>query len=107
LSDDNSGAAVKNSEGNTLFYIQEKTNTASGRPGIFSVIFRIAAIILIIIFLNGVAAEIIAARGFLTGFLLLAGIVILFRVLTYYMPFPFNLKAFELFDPTIYASSSF
>ncbi|MEP6512494.1 MAG: hypothetical protein ABJA79_01400, partial [Parafilimonas sp.] len=97
---------VKNSQGNILFRIREKPHISSDRPGVFSITFRVAAIILLMIFLNTIAIEIAAAKGFLKGFLFLTVILFVLRLLTYYFPVPFNFRNFELFSPSYYASSS-
>jgi hypothetical protein len=106
ISDDARGTPVKNAKGLILFRLKEKTNITTDQPGAFSIILRIISVLILVIFVNAIATELVAAKGFLKGFLFLLGIVIPLRFLIYHSSFPFDLHSFELFDPTIYASST-
>ncbi|MEP6846421.1 MAG: HAMP domain-containing sensor histidine kinase, partial [Panacibacter sp.] len=57
-------------------------------------------------FINSLATILAARRGFVTGFLFLFIIVTVLRALSYFLPFPFDLKKFGLFSPDVFASSS-
>ena len=99
-------ASISNSQKQVLFYIAAKAGVSADRPGIFSILLRVIAIIFLMMFINALAEETVRQKGFLYGLIFLAGLIVLIRLLTYYAPFPFDYRKFELFSPTIYASSS-
>lgn len=97
---------IYNSKKQVLFYITEKAGVSADRPGIFSVLLRTIAIIFLMIFINALAEETVRQKGFFYGIIFLTGTLFTVRLITYYAPFPFDYRKFELFSPTIYASSS-
>ena len=100
------GTPVLNGAGKTLFYIQPKANTfLDDQPGAISILLRVIAIIILMIFINSLATELVQQTGFFSGFLFLLIIVVFFRSLTYFFNFPFDYSRLDLFDPRVYASS--
>jgi len=100
------GTPVLNGEGKTLFYIQQKANTSLDEQlGTVSILLRVIAIIILMIFINSLATELAQQISFFTGFLFLLVIVVFFRSLTYSFHFPFDYSKLDLFDPRVYASS--
>jgi signal transduction histidine kinase len=97
---------IKNGDGKVLFGLREKKTVHNSNPGWISITLRIISIIFLLIFMNVVAYEVVHKRGWMWGFLLLAGSVSLLRFISYKIAFPFNYRNFELFDASIYASNS-
>lgn len=99
-------SAIRNSSNKVLFYIAPKKGVSLDRPGGFSIFLRIIAVLLLMIFVHAVAEEIVKHKGFVKGVSFLIGVVFFIRLITYYLPFPFDYSKFELFSPIIYASSN-
>lgn len=97
---------IHNSKKQVLFHITGKAGISTDRPGIFSVLLRAVAVIFLMIFINALAEETVRQKGFFPGITFLTGTLFTVRLITYYAPFPFDYRKFELFSPTIYASSS-
>jgi two-component system nitrogen regulation sensor histidine kinase NtrY len=105
ISDADNALPIVNSLNQTIFKIQlthEKQGT--GYDG-FTIVLRTMAIIFLLFFFNALANEVVFRKGFNKGFLFLVTVVFLLRLITYYLPFPFNFKELALFDPSIYASN--
>jgi signal transduction histidine kinase len=95
-----------NGAGEKLFFLQSKTSTLlNDQPGSASIVLRVVAIIILMIFINSLATELAEQMNFFTGFSFLLIIVIFFRTLTYFFHFPFDYSKLDLFDPRVYASS--
>jgi len=105
ISDTATALPIVNSANQQLFKIHLKVEKAKHDYDALTIVLRTLAIILLLFFFNAVANEIVSAKNFKCGFAFLLGTVFLFRLLTYYVPFPFNFKEFTLFDPSIYASN--
>lgn len=106
ISEDKNGTPVMNGEGKTLFRIKEKFTISHDNPGTLSIIMRIIALIILMIFVKKIASTIVTERGFAKGFVFLILVTLLLRLISYYFPFPFYFKSLELFKPIIYASSN-
>ena len=96
---------VKNSNGETVYYIQKKFNSFSSAPDALSITLRVIAIVTFLLFISFLAQEIVLQVRFWKGVVFLVGFIIVLRALTYKFPFPFDFRSLELFDPAIYASS--
>lgn len=106
LSADKIGVPLRGASKEQLFYVVQKDQSSLDQPGTTSILLRVAAIILLMIFVNSLAADVASQYGFFPGFILLTIIVVIVRTITYIIPFPFDYSEFELFDPGVYASSS-
>ncbi len=71
-----------------------------------TIILRTLSIILLLFFFNAIAIELAGYGKALQGFIILAVSVIILRIFSYYLPFPFDFSQLPLFDPAIYASNS-
>lgn len=100
------GVLLQNKDGTGLFYVVKKEQASLDQPGTTSILLRVAAIILLMVFVNSLAVDLVKQYGFFSGFILLTIIVVLVRAMTYVVPFPFDYSEYELFDPGVYASSS-
>lgn len=104
ISKNDSGAAVQNQKQKVLFRIKSRHSVNNDRPGAFSTLLRVLAVILLIVFINSIATDIVGDIGFFKAFFLLAGLVFLLRYLTYYFPVPFNFRQLKLFEQITYSS---
>ncbi|HEX8331153.1 MAG TPA: hypothetical protein VF622_00955, partial [Segetibacter sp.] len=102
------GIPIKSGDGNILFKLKQKNKGEI----IFSdydnlpLSIRIISIIILLVFLNFLAFDIVKSHGWLKGFAILLAIVFLLRLISYGFDFPFDYSKLELFDPLWYASSA-
>lgn len=106
ISDDVNALPVKTIEGKTLFYIEKINENTDAGYDVVTLICRTLSIILLFLFLNAAASEMIAVKGFEASFTILMAAVLVFRLLMYFTSFPFDKQQLELFDPVVYASSA-
>ncbi len=99
------GLKINGISGAPLFYLTSTNNFTASFNNPFAIVLKIIGTLLLLIFLHITANAIVIQKGFLAGFLYLFVPVILLRLLSYFLPLPFNLRQFDLFDPTIYASN--
>lgn len=97
------GFAITNVQGKTLFWLTEKVNTP--RPlGMVTIILRLLAFLCVLWLLYKISEQMVKTQGFAKAFAVLTISFLTLRVLSYYLPFPFNFRQFELFDPAVYGS---
>jgi len=96
---------IINSAGQELFRIKLKEGKSFISYDSTTVILRVLAIILLLIFFHSLAQELIIQRSFRTGYLFLLAAVIVLRVIAYRFSFPFDFSKLPLFDPSVYASN--
>lgn len=72
---------------------------------LITLILRVMAIILLLLFINTISADIVGEFGFKKGFIFLIGSILFLRTISYVFPFPFDYSKLPLFDPSIYASN--
>lgn len=96
---------VQSTDGTALFWLKEQSNLPQPLNST-TVILRILAMLCILMFLHKLAATITERYSFAAGLLFLAAVIILLRTSGYYLPIPFNLRQFELFNPAIYGSNN-
>ncbi|PSL48048.1 phospho-acceptor domain-containing protein [Chitinophaga niastensis] len=94
---------VNSEHDQTLFYLDYNSGMHAHPPNTLSVILRVLGCVCVLIFLNLFATLLAKTTNPLYGFLFLFLIVFGLRVLSYVYPFPFNLRALNVFDPRIYA----
>ena len=105
ISADPNALPVKNGQGQELFRIKLKEGKSFIAYDVVTIILRVVAIILFLIFLHSLAQELVVSNGFRRGFLFLLVAVILLRVIAYRFSFPFDYSKLPLFDPSVYASN--
>lgn len=88
-----------------LFYLTSTNNLTSSYNNFFAIILKMIGTFLLLIYIHITANTVVIRKGFSTGFLYLFVPVILLRMLSYFLPIPFNMRQFDLFDPTVYASN--
>ena len=101
----NKGLPIINSNNQTLFKIQKKIEGFELGYDWLTILLRTIAIMLLFFFLNAIAHEIVAKKGFANGFVFLCISIFTIRLLTYFISFPFDYSELSLFDPSIYASN--
>lgn len=89
---------------NIRFYVSPVVSPTTAALNL-TIIFKLIAVLLFLIYIHFTAEKIAAQFGFWKGFMFLVGTLIVFRVLSYFFPFPFNFRQFELFDPQVYGSN--
>lgn len=102
ITDAYQGAPVKNSDGKILFGVKEKSESHIDVPGSFSILLRIIALIILFVFINNVAAEIVRKKNFASGFTFLVLLFFLLRLTVYLFPFPFDYHVLNLFRSSVY-----
>ena len=96
---------IRSLNGTPLFYMLEKNTGVNERNNNFSILFRILGSLFILLFIHICAVYLVLNRSFLTGFLFLFATIFSLRLLSYFLPIPFNLRQLELFDPAVYGSN--
>lgn len=95
---------VRSVNGQVLFYLTTKGNVTVQHNSFFAAILRIIAALLVLLFIQLLANNIVQ-RKFSSGVMFLLLVVAGLRVASYYLPIPLDFRQFELFDPAIYGSN--
>jgi signal transduction histidine kinase len=103
---DNAEVYIKTGEGKPLFGLKQKKRVEDSNESVWALTLRILAVIFVLIFINAAALEVVQIKGWVKGLLALVVPVVIFRILSYYFPFPFYFRDLPLFDPAIYASNN-
>ena len=98
---------IKSSNGNTLYYLGIKKINANSFNNTVTIFLRLLAMLIFFFLLQQFCRKLVNDKGLLIGALSLFFSLLVLRALSYFFPFPFNFKQFELFSPLIYASSQF
>lgn len=96
---------ISSANGTPLFYMKEKNTGVNEKNNWFSILLRVTGSLIILLFIHLCAVYLAIHKRFLTGFVFLLLIVFGLRLLSYFLPIPFNLRQLELFDPTVYGSN--
>lgn len=96
---------IYNQSGIYLFSINLKEGKQFVSYDIITILFRVAAILLLLLFIHAISKDLIEQLRFKYGFLFLIGAILLLRLISYLFPFPFDYSKLSLFDPSIYASN--
>lgn len=96
---------VKSITGKILFYLQAKFISERDSTNWITLTLNIIAILLLLIIVNNAAHYFSVQFGYLKAILILIGMVLFLRSLTYFFPGLLNLRQYDLFDPTIYSSN--
>lgn len=96
------GAPVVNSAGKTLFSIREINQAYNDSPTGLSILLRIAAMLLLFVFVNNIANEIALKNNFRSALIFLVACFLLLRIFIFFLPVPFNYRVMPLFNPDVY-----
>ncbi len=89
---------------NVHFYISPKPGL--DKPTIrLSSIFKILAVILLLVYIHFIAERFARQNGFWKGLWFLLAALIFLRLISYFTTFPVNFRQFEIFDPKVYGSN--
>jgi two-component system nitrogen regulation sensor histidine kinase NtrY len=97
------GIPVLNGQDLILFYLYYDRALDAGPPNLLSVILRVLGCICVLIFINLFATMLARQKNPMYGFFFLFAVIIFCRTLSYFYPFPFNLRTLNIFTPLIYA----
>ena len=106
IADHKTNWPILSSNRKVLFHIKEVTHTNLATKDILTVMLRVAAIILFLIYIQFVAESITQRFRALHGIIFLALAFFIIRVILYKFPALLSLRQFSLFDPGIYASNN-
>ncbi len=104
ITNDNKGYSITNSHNNELFKIQKKKEVIHHVYDWFTIILRITAVLCLLIFINRLAITLVQEHSFIKGFSFLSIAILVLRLISYFISFPFDFSNLPLFDPSIYAS---
>ncbi|KAA9041063.1 GHKL domain-containing protein [Ginsengibacter hankyongi] len=97
--------AIKDINGNKLFYLKQIKYNVITRDNIISILLRILAGILVLFFIQKFARFYYERKGFWPAFSVLIISIIILRTLSYFLPIPLNFKQLELFSSDVYGSN--
>jgi two-component system, NtrC family, nitrogen regulation sensor histidine kinase NtrY len=97
---------IRNGDGKVLFELEELKKTTTKSTGAWAIACKVLSVIFFLAFLNMLAYDVSVNKGWKIAVGLLAGVLLLLRLISYYLPFPFAYHKLDLFDPAIYASNS-
>jgi len=97
---------VTTPSGKTIFHLDKRISGAVPYNNDLTIVLRFVGLLLLFLFIHLLAESVAWYRGAWRGIGLLALIVLILRLLTYYYPIVLNLRQFELFNPVIYGSNA-
>jgi signal transduction histidine kinase len=103
ISEKASAYPVKQLNGDTIFYINQIGVDKTFHDNTYALWLRILAALLLLFFIHTLASEVVKKKGFIYGVLILIASLIFLRLLSYFLPQPFNFRQLELFKPNIYS----
>jgi len=106
ISEEATDFPVRSPSGNILFYLNKKKFSAVPYNDTTTILLRFCGLLLMLFFFHLLAVSVSVVKGNWKGIGMLAGILVLLRIITYFYPELLNLRQFELFDPRIYGSST-
>ncbi|MBI1782622.1 MAG: hypothetical protein HYR66_14855, partial [Sphingobacteriales bacterium] len=101
------GMQIVSITGKPLFNIAERSFTPIPQLSWWAIVFRLGGIFFVLFFIQLLCLWLAKKFGEYTAVVTFAVTVVVLRVASYYLPIPLNFRQFELFDPSIYSSSSF
>jgi two-component system, NtrC family, nitrogen regulation sensor histidine kinase NtrY len=97
--------AIQDVRGQPLFYLRTLNNNFPVYNSVFSILFKLVAALLFLIFLNNISHAIVLSKGLWKGFLFFTSALFILRSITYFFPLPLNIHQFALFSPRVYGSN--
>lgn len=96
---------ILNLRGQTLFYLEKKSNSGTGGSDWVTILLRILGTMLILFYIHMLGLGMAKRFGAVNAIFLMVLLVVLLRVISYYFSIPVNFREFELFSPTIYGAN--
>jgi two-component system, NtrC family, nitrogen regulation sensor histidine kinase NtrY len=100
-----SAHAIKDIHNKPIFSLEKINNRSLPEFDNFSILLWLLGTLCLFLYINGVANKMVQEISLRRGAYFLASFILLYRLITIFIPFPFNYKELELFDASIYASS--
>jgi signal transduction histidine kinase len=97
---------VRGVSGKTLFYLDKKIAVSVPYNDRRTILLRFAGLLFLFLFFQQLAETVSRKKNAWKAIAVLAGLLLLFRLTTYYFPSLLNLRQFELFSPLIYGSNA-
>ncbi len=94
---------INSAQGKTLFYLHPIAHAQAPVRDMLTTFFRLAALLLLLFFLQLQAESVVRKNGFIIGISFLVACLLFLRVILFYYPDLFLLRQFQLFHPDIYA----
>ncbi len=105
LTSSGKGIPIQDSKGRVLYRIEAKRADIVSDNGWVTLLLRLLGSLLILFYIQLVAQGIFRHFGPLRALSFLVVSVVLLRTVTYFIPFPFDTRSFELFNPAVYGSN--
>jgi len=105
LSEKKTPFEVHSIDGQHLFYVAQKVHASILESDPITFMLRVAALFLLLIYVQLVSETITTRYSAIKGALLLAAALVLIRFIFYFFPSFFYLRQFALFDPGIYSTN--
>jgi signal transduction histidine kinase len=105
LSENPTEFAVKSLTGKIVFFLDRKTSGAVPYNDTFTIVLRLTATLLLLLFLHLFAESLANRRGAWKGIAFLTLSLLIIRLATYFYPELLNLRQFDLFNPVHYGSN--
>jgi len=96
---------VMSPNGKLLFHLDKKAAGAVPYNSRLTIILRLAGLLVLFLFIHLLTESVAASRGAWRSIGLLALLLFVLRLITYFNPSLLNLRQFELFNPGIYGSN--
>lgn len=107
LSNTPTSFVVRSVNGKPLFFIERRARSLLPENDTITVVLRLAAFLLLLLYLHFVAVAITRRKGVVRGGAFLIAALIAVRALSYLLPNIFYFRQFALFDPAVYATDWF
>lgn len=105
LSDVQTEYVIQSITNKPLFYVARRAHTTIQSSDSVTLLLRIGGLVLLLSYLQYIAVLISLRWGAVRGTLFIGFVLLLTRSLLFVFPEIFNLKQFQLFDPTVYSSN--
>jgi two-component system nitrogen regulation sensor histidine kinase NtrY len=96
---------VRSVQGKPLFFIERRARSLMPENDTVTVVLRLAAFVLLLLYIHFVAASLTRRQGIVRGVGFLIFLLIIVRALSYLLPTVFYFRQFHMFDPSIYAAN--
>ncbi|HUC81644.1 MAG TPA: ATP-binding protein [Flavisolibacter sp.] len=107
LTTDQTEFPVRSINGKTLFHVTPVVYTNPNFTDAVTLILRLLALTLILVYLQSVVEKVRRQYGAVAAVAMLVVVLTICRLFLLWFPYLFSLRQLPLFDPTVYASSSF